>query len=160
MKIVLLFFMCHIYESSCFPLEENISGETEIIDGDHSNCNTDDLRLDSLKFKFNCGLKKINTESKRLECWSQCSSNEIKIGFKCDCNTSIGQLTFVRPSACKWIRSEPMACEETENETAPETSTGASTETGTVTETNNETEKMTANEEDEDHKMLLDFWGH
>ena len=66
-----------------------ISAETEIIDGEHTNCRIDDLKLDSLKFKFNCG---VEASSNRLECWSDCSSknNEIKIGFQCDCHVSIG----------------------------------------------------------------------
>ena len=67
-----------------------VSAETEIVDGEHTNCNIEDLNLDSLKFKFNCG---IAPGSKRLECWSKCSTenNEIKIGFQCDCNVSIGK---------------------------------------------------------------------
>ena len=67
-----------------------VSAETEIIDGEHTNCRIEDLKLDSLKFKFNCG---VEASSKRLECWSECSSknNEIKIGFQCDCNVSIGK---------------------------------------------------------------------
>ena len=67
-----------------------VSAETEIVDAEHTNCNIEDLNLDSLKFKFNCG---IAPGSKRLECWSKCSTenNEIKIGFQCDCNVSIGK---------------------------------------------------------------------
>ena len=67
-----------------------VSAETEIVDGEHTNCNIEDLNLESLKFKFNCG---IAPGSKRLECWSKCSTenNEIKIGFQCDCNVSIGK---------------------------------------------------------------------
>ena len=66
-----------------------VSAETEIVDGEHTNCKIEDLNLDSLKLKFNCG---IELGSKRLECWSECSTenNEIKIGFQCDCNVSIG----------------------------------------------------------------------
>ena len=67
-----------------------VSAETEIVDGEHTNCNIEDLNLESLKLKFNCG---IAPGSKRLECWSKCSTenNEIKIGFQCDCNVSIGK---------------------------------------------------------------------
>ena len=67
-----------------------VSAETEIVDGEHTNCKIEDLKLESLKFKFNCG---IQPGSKTLECWSECSkeSNEIKIGFKCDCHISIGK---------------------------------------------------------------------
>ena len=69
---------------------EEVSAETEIVDGEHTNCKIEDLKLNSLKFKFNCG---IQSGSKRLECWSECSpeNNEIKIGFQCDCNVSIGR---------------------------------------------------------------------
>lgn len=76
---------------------EEVSAETEIVDGEHKNCKIEDLNLESLKFKFNCG---IEPGSKRLECWSECSSenNEIKIGFQCDCHVSIGKssLTVIR----------------------------------------------------------------
>ena len=69
---------------------EEVFAETEIVDGEHKNCKIEDLNLDSLKFKFNCG---IEPGSKHLECWSECSSenNEIKIGFQCDCHVSIGK---------------------------------------------------------------------
>ena len=69
---------------------EEVSAETEIVDGMHKNCKIEDLNLDSLKLKFNCG---IAPDSKHLECWSECSSenNEIKIGFQCDCHVSIGK---------------------------------------------------------------------
>ena len=69
---------------------EEVSAATEIVDGEHTNCKIEDLNLDSLKLKFNCG---IEPDSKRLECWSKCSSenNEIKIGFQCDCHVTIGK---------------------------------------------------------------------
>ena len=56
---------------------EEVSAETEIVDGEHKNCKIEDLNLDSLKLKFNCG---IEPGSKHLECRSECQ--EQVQGFK------------------------------------------------------------------------------